>query len=156
MNPYPLARALALCLCLAAVAAPVLAGASPLAFTVVLTGGARVPPVTDQTASTASAALTFDAQTRIVTWNVEYSGIRGAVTALQLRGPAVPGKNGPFLVQLGSMAKKGVEIPSPIQGHTVLSRRQAQLLVAGNLYLVLDSTDHPDGELRAQLVIPKS
>jgi hypothetical protein len=156
MHPYPSTRILALCLALAAAGAAGAAGAAPLAFSVVLTGQDRVPPVSDQSASTATAALTFDAQTRVITWNVDYSGVRSAVTALQLRGPAVPGKNGHFLVQLGPMAQKGVEIPSPIKGQTTLSRRQAALFAAGNLYLVLDSTDHPDGELRGQLVLPKT
>jgi hypothetical protein len=57
---------------------------------------------------------------------------------------------------LGDTAKKGVQIPSPIKGQITLTRRQAALLAGGNVYLVLDSTDHPNGELRGQVVVPKS
>lgn len=130
--------------------------AAPVAFTVLLTGEERVPAVTDQSAATASARFTYDEHTRTITWDMDYSGIRSAVTAAQLRGPALPGKNGRLLVRMSSKASKGVQITSPVKGQAVLSSRQEKALVAGNIYVLLDTTDHPNGELRGQLLVPKS
>ena len=80
---------------------------------------------------------------------VRFWGIRS-------RGPASPGKNGRLLVRMSGKVEKGVQIGSPVQGHAVFSSRQAKALAAGNVYVVLDSTDHPNGELRGQLRVPKS
>ena len=143
----------ALALGLAGIAAGV--QAAPVAFTVLLTGEQRVPAVTDQSAATASARFTYDARTRVITWDLDYSGVRSAVTAAQLRGPAMPGKNARALVKLGGVARKGVQIASPIKGQATLSPRQAKYVTDGNVYVVLDSTDHPNGELRGQLLVPK-
>ncbi len=141
---------------LLAVAAASPAWSAPVAVTVRLSGAERAPPVADQSAATATAELTFDAATRVFTWTIDYSGIRSAVTAVQLRGPATLGKNAGLLVQMGDKATAGVQIPTPITGRTTLTRHQGALLLAGNLYIVLDSTDHPDGELRGQVILPKS
>jgi hypothetical protein len=114
-----------------------------------------VPSVTDQSAATATARFTYDDHTRTITWDLDYSGVRSAVTAAQLRGPATPGKNGRLLVRMSSKAAKGVQIGNPVKGQATFSSRQAKALAEGNIYVVLDSTDHPNGELRGQLLVPK-
>ncbi len=132
------------------------AQAAPVAFTVLLTGADRVPAVRDQSAATATARFTYDEQTRTITWDLDYSGVHSAVTAAQLRGPALPGKNGRLLVRMSAKAEKGEQIASPVKGKATFSSRQAKALAAGDIYVVLDSTDHPNGELRGQLLVPKS
>jgi CHRD domain len=47
--------------------------AAPVSFQVPLTGAQQVPPV--QTPGSGSADLTYDPSTRIVTWNVTFSGL---------------------------------------------------------------------------------
>jgi len=83
MNGTPISRALLLALVLAGTSAGV--HAAPVAFTVLLTGDERVPAVTDHSAATATARFTYDEQTRAITWDLDYSGVRSAVTAAQLR-----------------------------------------------------------------------
>jgi len=129
--------------------------AAPQEFTVLLNGEQRVPAVTDMSAATASVKFTYDAATRVLAWNLEYSGVRSGVTTVQLHGPAVPGRNARLLVQMGPAPVKGVQIPSPISGHATLSLRQAKYLTGGSIYVVVNSTDHPNGELRGQVVVPQ-
>jgi len=140
---------------LALVAAP-LARAAPVEFTVLLSGQQRVPPLVDQSASTSTASFTYDEETRALTWSLVYSGVRSAVTEAQLRGPAALGKNARVLIQLGAGARNGVQIPSPVTGHATLTPRQARYLIGGTVYVVVNTADHPDGELRAQVIVPKS
>src|SRR5262245_8229548 len=47
--------------------------AAPVSFKADLTGTQQVPPV--QTPATGTADLTYDAATRVLTWNVTYNGL---------------------------------------------------------------------------------
>jgi hypothetical protein len=132
------------------------ASAAPVEFTVLLNGEQRVPSVADQSASTSSVKFTYDDATRVLTWHLDYSGVRSSVTAAQLRGPAVLGRNARVLVQLGIVAKNGVQVPSPVIGQATLTPRQAKYLAGGSVYVVVNTTDHPNGELRGQVIVPTS
>ena len=72
--------------------------AAPVSFKVPLTGAQQVPPV--KTAATGTADLAYDPATRVVTWNVSYSGLSGAATMAHFHGPAAEGKNGPPVIWL--------------------------------------------------------
>ena len=52
--------------------------ADATSFKVPLTGAQGVPPV--DTAGTGTAELTYDPATRVVTWNITYSGLSSAST----------------------------------------------------------------------------
>jgi CHRD domain len=80
--------------CLAGIAAwAVPSMAAPVSFKVPLTGAQQVPTV--KTAATGTADLAYDPATRVVRWNVSYSGLSGAATMAHFHGPAAEGKNGP-------------------------------------------------------------
>jgi CHRD domain len=128
-----------------------LALAAPLSFTVSLTGAEQVPPV--QTAGHGTADLTYDPSTRVVTWSITYSGLSSTATMAHFHGPAGPGKNAPVKIWL---TKKGSPVSSPITGRATLSPAQAQQFMAGDWYINLHTKDHPDGEIRGQVVPPKS
>ena len=53
-----------------------------------------------QTAVTGTADLTYDPTTRLLTWNVSYSGLSGPATMAHFHGPATEGKNGPPVIWL--------------------------------------------------------
>src|ERR1700686_143695 len=89
-----------------------LAQAAPVSFEVPLTGAQQVPPV--QTPGSGSADLTYDPGTRVVTWNISFSGLSGQATMANFHGPAPAGKNAGVKIWL---SKKGnMDVTSPITG----------------------------------------
>ncbi|TBR75415.1 MAG: CHRD domain-containing protein [Burkholderiaceae bacterium] len=128
-----------------------LAQAAPVSFDVPLTGAQQVPPV--QTAGSGSAALTYDPATRVVTWKITFSGLSSPATMAHFHGPAAAGKNAGVKVWL---SEKGKEVTSPISGQATLSPDEAKMFEAGDMYINVHTKDHPGGEIRGQVVPPKS
>jgi hypothetical protein len=124
--------------------------AAPVSITVPLTGAQQVPPV--QTSGSGTATLTYDPATHVVTWSVAYSGLSSDVTMAHFHNGAV-GKNGPVIVWL---SKKGEPAASPITGQATLTPAQGQEFMAGDWYVNVHTKDHPAGEIRGQIVPPKS
>jgi hypothetical protein len=125
--------------------------AAPMSFKVALTGTQQVPPV--QTAAVGAADLTYDPATRMLTWNVTYNGLSGPATMAHFHGPAAEGKNGPPTVWL---VEKGAAVSSPINGQATLTPEQAQQLSAGEWYINVHTQANPNGEIRGQVMPPKS
>ena len=137
--------------CLASAAWPWAARAAPISFTVPLTGAEQVPPV--DTPAKGSAALTYDPATRTVTWTITYTGLSAPATMAHFHGPAEKGKNGPVVVWLST---KGSPAESPFKGEATLTPEQAQQFTAGEWYINVHTQAHPGGEIRGQVVPPKS
>ena len=127
-----------------------LAQAAPVAFEVPLTGAQQVPPV--QTAGSGSAKLTYDPDTRVVTWDIGFSNLSSTATMAHFHGPAVAGKNAGVKVW---NSEKGVEMKSPVNGQATLSPDDAKMFEAGDMYINVHSKDHPSGEIRGQVMPPK-
>lgn len=127
-----------------------LAQAAPVSFDVPLTGAQQVPPV--QTSGSGSAALTYDAGTRVVTWNITFSGLSSPATMAHFHGPAAAGKNAGVKVWL---SQKGTEMTSPLTGQATLSPADAKLFEAGEMYINVHTKNNPNGEIRGQVVPPK-
>jgi len=126
------------------------AEAAPVKFSVPLTGAEQVPPV--ETSGTGSAQITWDAGTRVVTWNVTYSGLSGTATMSHFHGPAEKGKNAPVVVWL---SKQGSQATSPFSGEATLTPEQASQFTAGEWYVNVHTQAHPGGEIRGQVIPPK-
>lgn len=127
-----------------------LAQAAPVSFDVALTGAQQVPPV--QTAGSGNAALTFDPATRVVTWKITFSGLSSPATMAHFHGPAAAGKNAGVKVWL---SQKGSDLTSPSSGEATLSADEAKMFEAGDMYINVHTKDHPSGEIRGQVVLPK-
>jgi hypothetical protein len=130
-------------------AAPTLA--APQSFKVALTGAQQSPAV--DTAGKGTANLTYDPATRVVNWSISYSGLSGPVTMAHFHGPAEAGKNGGVQVWLSN---KGSPADSPIKGMATLTPEQATQFTAGEWYINLHTQAHPGGEIRGQVMPPKS
>ncbi len=142
--------ATAACLLGIAFWAPLSLGASE-SFTVSLTGAQEVPGV--ETTGMGTADLAYDTKTRVIRWTVAYSGLSGLVTMAHFHGPAAEGKNGPVQIWL---TEKGNSVDSPIKGHATLTPEQAEQFKAGEWYINLHTQAHPAGEIRGQVIPPKS
>ena len=119
------------------------ASAEQMKFKADLSGGEEVPPV--ETSATGTTDVTYDTDTKKLTWTLEYSGLSGDATAAHFHGPADPGENaGPV-----------VPIPDPAsgsQGEADLTEEQAADLQAGKWYVNVHTAANPNGEIRGQVV----
>ena len=127
------------------------AHAETVSFKVPLTGAQSVPPV--DTTGSGTADLTYDPATRMVTWNITYGGLSSPVTMAHFHGPAKAGKNAPVLIWL---TKQGTAPTNPITGSATLTPEQAQQFDAGDWYVNVHTQSHPAGEIRGQVIPPKS
>ncbi|CAB3746224.1 CHRD domain-containing protein [Paraburkholderia humisilvae] len=128
------------------------AQAAPVSFQVPLTGAQQVPPV--QTAGSGSADLTYDPDTHVVTWNIRFSGLSSQATMAHFHGPAPAGKNAGVKVWLSQ--KGSMEMTSPLSGQATLSPDDVKMFEAGDMYINVHTKNNPNGEIRGQVVPPKS
>ncbi|MDE2167049.1 MAG: CHRD domain-containing protein [Alphaproteobacteria bacterium] len=125
------------------------AHAASMKFKVPLMGSEEVPAVMSK--AKATAYLTWNPSTRIVTWHIVYSKLSSPATMAHFHNGAM-GKDGPVMIWL---TKKGEPVKSPINGKATLSPEQAQQFEAGDWYINVHSKDHPAGEIRGQVTPPK-
>lgn len=152
MNTSISRRILVLAACTAGVAVWAAASdAAPESFTVALSGSQQVPAV--ETPGKGTASLTYDPATRMVTWSISYDGLSAPATMAHFHGPAAAGKNGPVAIWL---SKQGSPPASPIKGEATLTPEQAAQFTAGDWYINIHTQAHPGGEIRGQVVPPKS
>ena len=85
--------------------------ADSISFKVPLTGAQCVPPV--DTSGTGTAEITYDPATRVVTWNISYSGLSSPTTMAHFHGPAKQGQNAPPVIWLST---QGSPPANPIPG----------------------------------------
>src|SRR5580692_6396253 len=139
-------RALMVFVGLACAGSITLAHAAPVSFTVPLTGAQQVPPV--DTPGSGSADLTYDPGTKVVTWNITFSGLSSDATMAHFHGPAAAGANAGVAVWL---SQKGAAVTSPITGQATLTPAQAQEFTSGQLYINVHTKTNPNGEIRGQV-----
>ena len=125
--------------------------AAPQTSKVVLSGAQEVPAVSS--AAKGVASLTYDPATRVITWTISYEGLSGPVTMGHFHGPAAQGESASPQIWL---TVKGAAVENPIKGQATLTPEQAQDLAAGKWYVNLHTAAHPAGEIRGQVVLPKS
>src|SRR5580700_10054710 len=87
---------------LSGLAWPALASAAPMSISVPLTGAEQVPSVA--TPGKGTAKLTYDPDTRLVTWTITFVDLSGPATMAHFHGPAMAGQNAPPTIWL---TKKG-------------------------------------------------
>ena len=112
--------------------------AAALTIHVPLSGSQGVPPV--ETTGTGMADLTYDPETRVVSWTITYSGLSG------------PAENAGVQIWL---SKQGSPAENPIRGQATLTAEQAKDFSAGRWYVNVHTQAHPAGEIRGQVVPPK-
>ena len=106
-----------------------------------LTGSAEVPSV--ETPATGTADVTYDTDSKTLTWKADYKDLQGVFSAAHFHGPAMTGENAPALVNVSDSVQSG---------SAVLTDAQAADLEAGLWYFNVHSERHPEGEIRGQVL----
>jgi hypothetical protein len=127
------------------------AQADSASFKVPLNGAQCVPAV--DTGGSGTAELKYDPATRVVTWNITYSGLSSPSTMAHFHGPAKQGQNASPVIWLST---QGSPPANPITGTATLTPEQAQQFSAGEWYVNVHTQSHPAGEIRGQVIPPKS
>ena len=127
------------------------AQADPISFQVPLSGAQCVPPV--DTTGSGMADLTYDPATRVVAWKIPYSGLSSPSTMAHFHGPAKQGQNASPVIWLST---QGSPPANPMTGSATLTPEQAQQFSAGEWYVNVHTQSHPAGEIRGQVIPPKS
>ncbi len=113
---------------------------------VTLTGSTVVPPVVTTATGTGQFTITPD---HMVIGSIKVFDLKPTMAHIH---EAAVGKNGPPIITLGKTADDSYAVPP----NTKLSDAQYGSYMAGNLYVHVHTAKYPDGELRAQLLPPKT
>jgi hypothetical protein len=114
--------------------------ADTVKYEVDLKGSAEVPP--SDSSGTGKADVSFDTESKKLSWVVTYSGLSGEPTAAHFHGPAEAGSNAGPVVDISGDIKKG---------SADVTAEQAADLQAGKWYLNIHTEKYPDGEIRGQV-----
>lgn len=137
--------------CLALGTSVAIAQAAPMSMTIPLSGDSEVPAVAST--GTGTADVTYDPATRMLTWNVTFSGLDSQTTMAHFHGPAPAGKNANVQIWI---SKKGSPVASPLKGQVKLTPAEAKQFMAGDWYVNVHTKNHPGGDIRGQVTPPKS
>ena len=125
--------------------APVLLGASvahaeSVSLAAHLLGSTEIPAT--QSDAFAEAQFTYNSASRALEYYVNYDGV--APAKVDLHGPAAANEKAPSALNLPLSN-------SPLSGTVQLTPEQGQQLLAGKMYLDIQSQKYPDGEIRGQI-----
>jgi hypothetical protein len=112
-------------------------------FMAMLTGGEEVPPTSST--GNGSADITWNSETKELSWKIDFSGLTGPATAAHFHGPAAPGENAGPVVPIE-------DLESPSEGKATLTDAQAADLAAGKWYVNVHTDANPQGEIRGQVM----
>jgi len=113
-----------------------------------MTAAKEIPPKGGNGAG--YAMITFNEDTRAITWKIYYNDLSGPATAAHFHGPADPTANAGVAIPLASGAP-----PDPITGSATLTEAQAAQLTSGMWYVNIHTQANPGGEIRGQ-VLPEA
>ncbi len=119
------------------------AHAETMKFHATMNAASEVPPKTSEGKGTVDG--TIDTATKMMTYELTYSGLTGPATAAHFHGPAEAGKNAGVLVPIAP------PLTSPVKGTATLTDAQIADFKAGNVYANVHTAANPGGEIRGQV-----
>ena len=138
-------------------------------FDAVLDGNQQNPAVT--TLGDGTGSFKLDTDSRKFSWDITYNFLDSGVTMAHIHGPSEIGENGGVLFTLDIsefvkkiIQKKEINVIHSKRGSTdgkvsdsvTITRDHAELLKRGLLYVNIHTTNHPDGEIRGQILTTAS
>ncbi len=116
---------------------------APWQFTVNLSGGAEIPPVSP--AGTGSGTLTLSGST--LAYSIRYEGLTSAAAMAHIHGPADAAQSAGVLAPLeGAAGTAGT-----LSGSVTLTAEQISALMQGKTYVNIHTANHGSGEIRGQI-----
>ena len=119
------------------------AQAEMVKFHTTMSAATEVPPKTSDGKGTVEATL--DTTTKVLTYDVTFSGLTGPATMGHFHGPAAAGANAGVLVPFPS------PVTSPVHGTATLTDAQIADFMQGNVYANVHTAANPGGEIRGQM-----
>jgi hypothetical protein len=116
--------------------------AAMMNFKATMNGKSEVPA--NATPGTGAVTVTYDTETKKLTWKGSYSGLTGPATAAHFHGPASVGKNAGVMIPISP------DGPS-FEGSATLNGAQAKALMDGEMYVNVHTAANKGGEIRGQL-----
>jgi len=89
--------------------------------------------------------LTYDTESKALTWTITFDGLTGPATVAHFHGPAEAGKNAGVALLIGQKPT------SPAKGSAMLTDAQAADLMAGRWYVNVHTAANGGGEIRGQV-----
>jgi hypothetical protein len=122
------------------------AASSSITYKAHLTAQAEVPPTTS--GGSGDGTFTLDTATKMLTYDVKFSGLTGPATAAHIHGPAAAGANAAVTVPFTGVpsAPEG-----EIKGSATLTDAQIADLQAGKWYANIHTAANKGGEIRGQI-----
>ncbi|MDM7915562.1 MAG: CHRD domain-containing protein [Candidatus Eisenbacteria bacterium] len=108
-----------------------------------LNGGNVVPP--NNSGGIGYAFLSMNDTNDLLTFTLNYQGMDGQVTGAEIRRGGV-GQNGDLVLRLSDQG-----FPNGYQGNLPWNANDVNDLNNGNLYIVFNTDQYPDGEIRGQI-----
>ena len=125
--------------------AAVPASAESVKYKAAITPSSEVPPVADSKGM-GQLAATYDTATRMLSYDVTYSGLTGPAMMAHFHGSAPVGKNAGVMVPIAG------DLASPIKGTATLTDEQAKALTSGDMYFNIHTAANKAGEMRGQVM----
>jgi len=109
-------------------------------------GSQQTPPVT--TSGTGTMTGVFNARTNNWEYDIDWSSLSTAATAVEIHGPATVGVFGGLQMAL-TITTSGIN--GSATGTVTLTEEQQAYLLAGQLYYTIITATHITGEIRGQI-----
>jgi hypothetical protein len=103
----------------------------------------EVPPVTGAQGK-GTMTGTLNTQTKVLDYDITYSGLSGPATMAHIHGPAATGANAPVMYPFPNPA-------SPIKGQATLNDATVSAIMDGKAYVNVHTAANKAGELRGQI-----
>ena len=132
----------------AAEATPAPAPSAPMMKTLQLSSAQEVPP--NASKGTGSADVSYNKETKMLSYTINYSGLTGDATMAHIHGTAAKGANGGVKRDLTPMIKKapsGSFVDSVMIGEEI----KEDSLLSGFYYFNIHTKKNPGGEIKAQI-----
>ena len=126
-------------------AAAMPASAETVRYKATIVPSSEVPPVANS-GGTGQLAATYDTASKVLSYDVTYSGLTGPATMAHFHGPAPVGKHAGVMVPING------DLASPLKGSVTLTDEQAKALTDGDMYFNFHTAANKGGEMRGQVV----
>ena len=128
--------------------APAPAQSAPMTKTLQLTSAQEVPA--NDSKGTGTADVTYNKDTKTLSYKVDYSGLTGDATMAHIHGPAPKGQNAGPAHDLTPVLKKSAS-GSFTDSVMIGEKIKEDSLLSGFYYINIHTKKNPGGEIRAQI-----